>query len=110
MKICNCALPEILGSSECCNNCSNQCDNIKTDMHYAKYKLESIPVKWQWHDVRTELPENNNKVLGAWKYKCADTYLWDYAIVKYNKFNQNEWMKDLEVVNVEFWKEIDAPF
>lgn len=62
-----------------------------------------------WRDVRDELPENSNMVLGAWIELCGDVKLWNYAVVKYNRYNQNEWMKDTEVVKVEFWQEIDPP-
>ena len=62
-----------------------------------------------WRNARKELPENSNMVLGAWVEICGDVKLWNYAVVKYNRFLQNEWMKDTEVVKVEFWKVIDPP-
>ena len=62
-----------------------------------------------WRDVREELPSDSNMVLGAWIETCGDVKLWNYAVVKYNRYNQNEWMKDTEVVKVEFWKVIDPP-
>ena len=62
-----------------------------------------------WRDVREELPSDSNMVLGAWIETCGDVKLWNYAVVKYNRYNQNEWMKNTEVVKVEFWKVIDPP-
>jgi len=62
-----------------------------------------------WRDVREEVPENSNMVLGAWVEICDEVKLWKYAVVKYNRFLQNEWMEDTEVVKVEFWKVIDPP-
>jgi len=62
-----------------------------------------------WRDVKKELPENSNNVLGAWKEKCGDNELWNYAVVKYNKFNQYEWIKDAELIKVEYWRLIYPP-
>ncbi len=62
-----------------------------------------------WQDSKKKLPENSNMVLGAWIELCGDVKLWNYAVVKYNKYGQGEWMKDTEVVDVIFWQEIDPP-
>ena len=62
-----------------------------------------------WRDARKEKPEDSNMVLGAWIEICGGVKLWNYAVVKYNRYNQYEWMKDTEVVKVEFWKGIVPP-
>jgi hypothetical protein len=62
-----------------------------------------------WHDASIEVPENPNMVLGAWIVFFGDVAMWDYAVVKYNRYNQKEWMKDTEVIQVQYWKFIEPP-
>ena len=73
-------------------------------------KLESTNVlNERWKDATKEQPENSNPVWGAWFELCGDVKLWKYGVVTYNRYLQSEWMKDTEVVNVDFWQEIEPP-
>ena len=85
-------------------------DNDKV-MIDGKMYYEKAPhvLNERWKDAEKEQPENSNPVWGKWLELCGDVKLWKYAVVTYNSYGQGEWMKDTEVVNVEFWQEIEPP-
>jgi len=88
-----------------CHDCNNWKENCTCEEPLSDHAV----LGEGWRDVREEVPENSNMVLGAWVEICDEVKLWKYAVVKYNRFLQNEWMEDTEVVKVEFWKVIDPP-
>lgn len=64
--------------------------------------------KTLWIDATKDQPKNSNPVLGAWVKIYGDVPLWEYTVVRYNRYNQHEWMKDNEVIQVEYWQNIES--
>ena len=62
-----------------------------------------------WIDATKEVPSNGNKVLAAWVEEYDGVGIFNYGVATYNRYLQDEWMKDTEVIKVDFWQKIVHP-